>query len=81
MYAFISIYSSDNDVAVYLFDTEEEAIEMLRQTYKNELQNDIDCGHEHKAIISADGRIAKIINYRRNGKVVNTTYRIGCIYE
>lgn len=81
MFAFICTYSFDDDVAVYLCSTEAEAVDMLRQTYKDEVQNDTESGYEFEASISDDGWKAEIINYRSSGDVDYTWYRIGHVYK
>lgn len=81
VFAFICTYSFDDDVAVYLCKTEAEAVDMLRQTYKDEVQSDTENGHEFEASISDDGWKAEIINYRSSGDVDHTWYRIGHVYK
>ena len=83
-YAVIFTYSFDNEVAVYLFETEEEAKDFLKSYYKEELRVDIEeSGWHSEGTISEDGWYAKIETYFVDGgnKPDVTEFRIGSIYQ
>ena len=61
-YAVIFRYSFDDDVAVYLFATEEDAKTFLSDSYKSELANDQECGYSTESELREDGWYAKITN-------------------
>lgn len=52
----------------------------MRQTYKDEVQNDTESGYEFESSISVDGWKAEIINFRGSGDVDHTWYRVGHVY-
>lgn len=83
-YAVIFTYSFDDEVAVYLFETEEEAKNFLESSYKEELRIDIEeNGWHSEGTISEDGWYAKIeIYFGDGGSEPNVTeFRIGNIYQ
>ena len=83
-YAVIFTYSFDNEVAVYLFETEEEAKDFLKSSYKEELRIDIEENEWHsEGIISKDGWYATIENYYgdKGSEPAVTEFRIGNIYQ
>lgn len=80
-YAVIFTYNFDSDVAVYLFETEDEAKKFLKDSYAEELRIDIkENGWDSEGFISKDGWYAKITNYFDNGIDI-TEFRIGNIYQ
>ena len=83
-YAVIFSYSFDDEVAVYLFETEEEAKNFLADSYKEELRIDTEENEwNSEGTISEDGWYAKIENYYGNeGSEPDVTeFRIGNIYQ
>ena len=78
-YAVIFTYSFDNDCAVYLFATEEEAKKFLIDTFQQEVKEDLDLDWDIEAEISEDGWYAKIINHFTNRDDI-TEMRIGNIF-
>ena len=83
-YAVIFTYSFDNEVAVYLFETEEEAKDFLKSSYKEELRIDIEENEWHsEGIISKDGWYAKIEKHYEDeeNEPDVTEIRIGIIYQ
>lgn len=80
-YAVVCSYSWDENTAVYLFDTEDEAVAFLRQTFKDETDSDTDNGYHFDCEISQTGWYAKITNYRSTGDIDVTEYRVGHIYN
>lgn len=79
-YAVIFTYSFDDEVAVYLFDTEEEAKKFLKDNFEEEIRIDTEeNGWDCNWSIEDDGRYAVIFN-RFNDKVDTTTMRIGNVY-
>ena len=77
-YAVIFSYSFDCEVAVYLFKTEEEAVQFLRDNYETELRIDNE-ENEWNSIgtISDDGWSAEIITSFGD----RTCFQIGTIYN
>lgn len=83
-YAVIFTYSFDNEVAVYLFETEEQAKKFLEDSYIEELRIDIEeNGWGSEGTISDDGWYAKIENYfgDEGSEPDVTEFRIGNIYQ
>lgn len=83
-YAVIFTYSSDEDIAVYLFETEEEAKDFLESSYKEELRIDTEENEwNSEGTISEDGWYAKIENYfgDEGSEPDVTEFRIGNIYQ
>lgn len=83
-YAVIFTYSFDDEVAVYLFETEEEAKNFLANSYKEELRIDTEENEwNSEGIISKDGWYAKIENYYgdEGSEPDVTEFRIGNIYQ
>lgn len=83
-YAVIFTYSFDGEVSVYLFNTEEEAKNFLRESYEEEMRIDIEeNGWGSEGTISEDGWYAKIENYYGDeGSSPDVTeFRIGNIYN
>ena len=83
-YAVIFTYSFDDEVAVYLFETEEEAKNFLANSYKEELRIDTEENEwNSEGTISEDGWYAKIENYfdDEGSEPAVTEFRIGNIYQ
>ena len=83
-YAVIFTYSFDDEVAVYLFETEEKAKNFLISSYKEELRIDTEENEWHsEGTISKDGWYAKIENYYgdEGSEPAVTEFRIGNIYQ
>ena len=83
-YAVIFTYSFDDEVAVYLFETEEKAKNFLISSYKEELRIDIEENEwNSEGTISDDGWYAKIENYYgdEGSEPDVTEFRIGNIYQ
>ena len=80
-YAVIFTYSFDNDVAVYLFDTEEEAKQFLKGSFEEEVRIDTaENGGDCESYISEDGDYASITNYFLGREPDVTEFRIGNVY-
>lgn len=82
-YAVVFTYSFDNDVAVYLFNTEEEAKKFLRESYQEELRIDTEeNGWDSVGEVSKDGYYARIENYfeGEDPHVNVTEFRLGNVY-
>ena len=82
-YAVIFTYSFDSEIAVYLFETFEEAKEFLKTNFELEKKIDIEeNGWEDISDfeISEDGGYAKIINHFPDRDDI-TEYHIGNIYQ
>lgn len=80
-YALIFNYSFDSDVAVYLFDTMEEAQDTLMSALHEEVriareENGWDTDYE----VSAEHDYAKIITHFLDRDDVEE-FRIGCVYR
>ena len=83
-YAVIFTYSFDDEVPVYLFNTEEEAKNFLRESYEEEMRIDIEENRwDSEGTLSEDGWYAKIENYYGDeGSDPDVTeLRIGNIYN
>lgn len=82
-YAVIFSYSFDGDVAVYLFETEEEAVAFLRSSYEEELRMDIEeSDWISSGEISDDGWYAKIETASMGCMGTDVTeFRIGNVYQ
>lgn len=79
-YAVIFSYSFDSDVAVYLFDTQEEAIEYLKSSIKEEFRIDVDeNGWASSYDISEDGLYGVIKNHFLD-RIDITEVRVGSVY-
>lgn len=79
-YAVIFRYSFDDDTAVYLFATEEEAKNFLRDNYEFEVKINEDIGYSFDAEISDDGWGATITEYFQDHNNITEMF-IGNIYE
>ena len=80
-YAVIFTYSFDDDVTVYLFETEEKAKEFLSSSYKEELRIDQEeNGWDTIGEISDGGWFARITTVFEGHEDV-TEMRIGNIYR
>lgn len=75
-YAVVTTYSFDDDVETFLCTSMDEAKSVLKKIFDGEIELDNESGHDFTSEISDDGDIAKIINYRENGDVDETTWRI-----
>ena len=83
-YAVIFTYSFDDEVAVYLFETEEEAKKFLKDSFSEELRIDTEENEwNSEGTISEDGWYAKIENYfgDEGSEPAVTEFRIGNIYQ
>ena len=81
-YAVVFTYSWDNDAAVYLFDTEEEAADFLSGAYDAEVKNDVECGFESEYFVDCedDLRFARIIRHSMLGDDI-TEFHLARVYE
>lgn len=80
-YAVVFTYSFDSDTAVYLFDTEKDALIFLRESFMEELRIDREeNGWDTESYIDEDAGYAEIINhfYDRDDK---TEFRLGRVYS
>lgn len=81
-YAVIFTYSFDSEVAVYLFDTVEEAREFLASSYREEMRIDIEeNGWDSVGEIDESGDYASIITKFYSGGIDITEMRVGNVYE
>ena len=80
-FAVIFNYSFDNEVAVYLFENEEEAKKFLKESYEEEMRIDTEENgwHSH-GYINKDGDYAKIETIFSD-HTNKTEMRIGNIYQ
>lgn len=79
-FAVVFTYSFDTDSAVYLFDTEEEAIDYMMKSLAEELRIDTEeNGWSSEGYIQEDGMYAKITNHFQDGDDV-TEFHIANIY-
>ena len=79
-YAVVFSYNFDSDVAMYLFDTQEEAIKYLEQSIKEEFWIDVDeNGWSSSYDISDDGLYGIIKNHFLD-RVDVTEVRVGSVY-
>lgn len=79
-YAVVISYTFDDDVGVYPCRSEDEAKALLKKLFESEVAEDKANGHEAESELSDDGWTATITNFRRDGSVDTTTWRIGNIY-
>ena len=80
-YAVIFSYSFDDDVVVYLFESEKSAAAFLKESYSEELRIDVEeNGWDAVGHITDDGWYAEISNYFQD-HVDTTVFRIGRIYS
>ena len=79
-YAVIFNYSFDDETPVYLFSTEEEAINFLIENYQEELRIDLE-ENEGNSIgeIQSDNRYARITTHFKDRDDI-TEMRVGNIY-
>ncbi len=82
-YAVIYTYSFDDDVAVYLFETEEKAVAFLKASYEEALRIDVEeNGWVSSGEISDDGWYARIeTSSLRCHDVDVIEFRVGNVYE
>ena len=80
-YAVVFVYSFDEDVAVYLFETFEKARDFLRESYEEELRIDQEeNGWDAVGEINEDGSRAKITDRFHDHDNVTEMF-IGNIYQ
>ena len=80
-YAVTFMYSFDDDTSVYLYETEEKAVDFLRTSFYEIVriyteENKLDTEYS----ISEDGKIARIVNYFDHGED-ETIITVGRIYQ
>lgn len=80
-YAIIFNYSFDNDVAVYLFETDKEALAFLRESFEEEVRIDREENNWNvDGYITDEGDYAKIVTHYPSGDE-ETEIRLGRVYE
>lgn len=79
-YAVVVTYTFDDDVGVYPCRSEDEAKALLKKFFDGEVALDKENGNIAESALSVDGWSATITNYRRDGSVDTTTWRVGNIY-
>lgn len=80
-YAVIFSYSFDDDVAVYLFETVDEAIGFLVGSYKEELRIDTEENDWYsEGFLADDHYSARITTYFSDHTDV-TEFRVGTVYN
>lgn len=80
-YVVVSTYSFDDNAGVYPCTSYDKAKAVLKAIFDSEVALDIEGKNEFETEFSEEGDIAKIINYRANGEVDTTIYRVvetGC---
>lgn len=78
-YAVVVTYTFDDDVGVYPCRTEKEAKALLKKFFESEVAEDEANDNEAESVLAEDGWSATITNFRRDGSVDMTTWRIGSI--
>ena len=79
--AVVFTYSFDTDSAVYLFDTQEEAIDYMMKSLEEELRIDKEeNGQDSDSYVTEDKMYAKIITHFPRGDDV-TEMRIANVYD
>lgn len=76
IFAVLVTYSWDTTVRLILADSEDEAKQFIQKDYEQEVREDLSNKNCFTCTISEDGSEATIVNYRRNGDVDTTTWRI-----
>lgn len=80
-YAVVFTYSFDTDSAVYLFDTQEEAIDYMMKSFEEELRIDQEeNGWNSEGYVAEDKMYAEIITHYPSGDSV-TEMHIANVYE
>lgn len=80
-FAVVFTYSFADDVAVYLFDTEDDAKKFLLEAYREELRIDTEENNfELYGSITGDGRYAKIVNHFADHDDI-TEMHLGNVYR
>lgn len=78
-YAVVVSYSFDDTVSVYPCASEDQAKDLLKKFFETEVEEDKAQNHEFEHEITDDGWAATITNYRKNGDVDYTWWKIGSI--
>ncbi len=79
-YAVIFSYSFDDDIAVYLFETINEATDLLVKSYKEELRIDIEENDWYSEGVLADDHYSASITTYFSDHTDVTEFRIGNVY-
>ena len=79
-YAVVVTYTFEDDVGVYPCRSEDEAKALLKYFFDGEVALDKANGNVAESVLAEEGWSATITNYRRDGSVDTTTWRIGNIY-
>lgn len=79
-YAVVVSYSFNDDVGVYPCESEKQAVALLKKFFDSEVAEDKAQDHDFEAQIAEDGWSATITNFRRDGSVDHTWWKIGSIY-
>ena len=80
-YAVIFEYSFDDEISVYLFETEEQAKKFLKESFEEEVRIDREeNGWDTNASIDEDGWAAYIFN-RFEDRIDTIYMKIGNIYQ
>ena len=82
-YAVVFTYSWDNDAAVYLFDTENEAADFLYGAYEAEFRNDMECGFGSDGFLDESRGYARIVKPSVHSAFENevTEFHLARVYE
>lgn len=78
-YAVVVSYTFDDNVGVYPCRSEDEAKALLKKFFENEVAEDEANDNDAESVLAEDGSSATITNFRRDGSVDMTTWRIGSI--
>lgn len=78
-YAVVVSYTFDDNVGVYPCRSEDEAKALLKKFFENEVAEDEANDNDAESVLAEDGWSATITNFRRDGSVDMTTWRIGSI--
>lgn len=80
-FAVLFTYSFDCDSSVYLFDTQEEAIKFMTESYKEELRIDKEENEWNtEEYMAEDKMYAKIVNHFADGDDV-TEFHVANVYD
>lgn len=79
-YAVVVSYTFDDNVGVYPCRSEDEAKALLKKFFENEVAEDEANDNDAESVLAEDGWSATITNFRRDGSVDTTNWRIGTIY-
>jgi len=80
-FAVVFTYSFDHDVAVYLFETENEAKEFLTGSFEEEVKMYQEDGWELDVELSSNKRFARITRIVQDDDNETLEIRLGAVYQ